>query len=206
MHGTKGLMLAMMVAGVAVAQESHRLSISPIGAVSRYVLGDQITVGLMLGIRIQSREFSSNAIGMSLGVILRPNGFVEFGTEPFIYHNPQPLYQLQPPLASRVMRQTRFGLGLGFFGFDWRTYLADGDVRPYVGAGASLIGWPSADSYAGTISPDLHAGVDVHLSRGVNAFAEAQYLFGSPTLFGSSGAGLSNITTLALGVSFAPRW
>ncbi|MGB2866873.1 MAG: hypothetical protein WBD36_00355 [Bacteroidota bacterium] len=202
----KGLILAVAIGSIAIAQESHRFSISPIAAVSRYVLDDHITIGPMIGVRFQSREFSSNAVGVSLGVILRPNGFVEYGSEPFTYHDPQPLYQLQPPLASRVMRQTRFGLGLGFFGFDWRTYLADGDIRPYVGAGASLIGWPSASSYAGTISPDIHAGVDVHLSRGVNAFAEAQYLFGSPTLFGSSGSSLSNITTLALGISFAPRW
>jgi hypothetical protein len=113
---------------------------------------------------------------------------------------------MQPPVYGGAVRATRFAFGLGFFGFDWRAYLTDGSVRPYLGVGAQLVSWSSSGSLTGTVIPDAKAGVDIHVSSGFNAFVEGQYSYGMPTIFGSRISNLKDLTIFAVGVSFAPRW
>jgi len=200
------VVVLVFFSGVIFAQTPDRFSIAPTGGISHYVLDGEAITGPTVGLRYLSREFSSVRFSVFGGVTLRPNGFSHYEAEPFIYHDQSQPYRLQPPISNGAIRVSRFALGLAFFGFDWRTYLADGSVRPYLALGAQMVSWSYNSSFTGTITPDAKAGIDVHLASGLNGFAEGQYSFGMPTLFGSRFSGLRDLTTFAVGISFAPRW
>ena len=71
----KNLVLCIvLVSGVAFAQNPNRSSLAPILAVSRYVINDEATTGPTLGLRYQSREFSSSRFSVFGGVTLSPSG------------------------------------------------------------------------------------------------------------------------------------
>ncbi len=95
--------------------------------------------------------------------------------------------------------------GAGFFGLDYTFYLADGDVRPYVGVGAMLLGWPYRSGFAGTIAPDVKAGLQANLTSGFSGFVEMKHILGLPIVAGGSPP-LRGFTGLAFGFAFAPRW
>lgn len=195
-----------LFSGIALAQNPNRSSFAPIVGVTHYVLDDQAITGPTMGLRFLSREYSSTRFSVFAGATLRPNGFGYYRTEPFIYSDESQPYRLQPPVYGGAAPASRFAFGLAFVGFDWRTYLADGDVRPYLGIGAQVVSWSSSGSWTGAVLPAANAGLDVHLTSGFSAFAETQYAFGMPTLFGSRVSSLKNIFSFGLGVNFAPRW
>ena len=196
----------LLCTALAHAQNPLRPSFAPIAGISHYVLDDQAITGPTMGIRYLTREVSSTRFSLFAGVTLRPSGIEYFRTEPFIFTDNSQRFQLQPPVYGSAVRATRFAFGLGFFGFDWRAYLADGSVRPYLGVGAELVSWSSNGSFTGTVIPDAKAGLDVHVSSGFNAFVEAQYSYGMPTMFGSRISDLKDLAMFAVGVNFAPRW
>ena len=191
---------------IAVAQNPNRPSFAPIVGITHYVLDDQGVTGPTMGLRYLTREFSSIRFSVFAGTTFRPNGFGYYGTEPFIYSDQSQPYRLQPPVSNGAMPSSRFAFGLAFVGFDWRTYFADGGVRPYLGVGAQVVSWSSNSTWTGTIMPTANAGLDVHLASGFSAFAEGQYAFGMPTLFGSRFSSLNNLFSFGLGVSFVPQW
>ncbi len=200
------LMCLVLFSGVALSQTSQRASFAPLVGVTHYLLDGQSTTGPTIGLQYFTREFASTRFSFFGGVTLKPSGYEYYRTDPFIYSDPSQPYRFQPPMYNGAMRMQRLSLGLTFFGFDWRAYLADGSVRPYLGVGAELVGWSYASTYTGAILPEAKAGLDVHLTSGVNAFAEGQYAFGMPTLFGSRTSSLSELFSFGVGVSFAPRW
>lgn len=200
------LMCLLFFSGVAVAQYPARASFAPLMGLSHYTLDDQAITGPTIGLQYLTREFSLIRFGLFAGVTLRPDGLAYYRTEPFISYDQSQPYRFQPPVYDGAVRTSRFAFALAFFGFDWRTYLADGGVRPYLGVGAQMVGWSYNNTFTGTIAPDAKVGLDVHLSSGLNAFAEGQYSFGMPTLFGSRFSSLRDLTTFAVGVTFAPRW
>jgi hypothetical protein len=195
------------MSGIAIGQESNRSSFAPIVAVSRYTLDDQPVTGPTVGLRYQSREFASSRLGLYAGATFRPNGSGYYQSEPFLMYNTNPYqpYRMQPPIYGGAGRTTRYEVGLAFFGFDWRVYLAEGDVRPYVGLGAQLISWTVNQTFSGTVTPDLKTGLDIRLTSGFNGFIETQYSTGMPTMFGSQFSTLKNVFMVAIGVSFAPK-
>jgi hypothetical protein len=196
----------LLVSGIAFGQNPNRPSVAPIVGISHYVLDNQAITGPTVGLRFLTREFSSSRFSVFGGATLRPNGFGYYRTAPFIYSaEPQP-YRFQPPVYDGAVPSSRFALGLAFAGFDWRTYLADGSVRPYVGVGAQLVSWSSSSTWTGTIMPTANAGLDVHLTSGFSAFVESQYAFGMPTLFGSRISSLDNLFSFGLGVNFVHQW
>jgi hypothetical protein len=200
------VMFLLLFSGMAFGQDPNRPSFAPIVGISHYVLDDQAITGPTMGLRFLTREFSSSRFSLFAGATLRPNGFGYYRTAPFIYSaEPQP-YRLQPPVYDGAVPASRFAFGLAFVGFDWRTYLADGSVRPYVGVGAQVVSWSSNSTWTGTIMPTANAGLDVHLTSGFSAFAESQYAFGMPTLFGSRFSSLNNLFSFGLGVNFVPQW
>lgn len=203
----KNLVLSIvLVSGVAFAQNPNRSSLAPILAVSRYVINDEATTGPTLGLRYQSREFSSSRFSVFGGVTLSPNGVSYYESAPFLYYDHSQPYRLQPPIYGGAHRYSQFAFGLAFFGFDWRVYLADGSVRPYVGVGAQMVSWSYTNTFTGTLTPDAKAGCDIRLTSGFTGFVEAQYSFGMPTLYGSRASSLRDITMFAIGVSFAPQF
>ncbi|HEY6950821.1 MAG TPA: hypothetical protein VI758_00355 [Bacteroidota bacterium] len=191
---------------VALAQNPNRSSIAPLAGVTHYVLDGEAVTGPTIGLRYLSSELSSSRLSLFGGVTVRPDGFAYYRTEPFLVYDQTRPYQLQPPISNGAMRESRFAFGLSFFGFDWRTYLADGSVRPYLGLGAQLVSWSSSSRLTGTITPDAMAGLEIHLSSGFDGFAEGRYSYGMPALFGSKFSRLRDVTMFAVGVSFAPRW
>ncbi len=195
-----------LFSNIAVAQNPNRPSFAPIVGITHYVLDDQAITGPTMGLRYLTREFSSSKFSVFAGAALRPNGFGYYGAEPFIYSDPSQQYRLQPPVYGGVEPPSRFAFGLAFVGFDWRTYLADGSVRPYLGVGAQVVSWSSNSTWTGTIMPAANAGLDVHLTSGFSAFAEAQYAFGMPTLFGSRFSSLNDFFSFGVGVNFVPHW
>jgi len=200
------VLILLLVSSTAFAQDPNRSSFAPIIAVTHYVLDDQAFTGPTMGLRYLSREFSSSRFSLFAGATLRADGSGYYRAEPFIYSDDSQPYRLQPPVYSSAMPAYRFAFGLAFMGFDWRTYLANGDVRPYVGVGAQVVSWSASNTWTGTILPTVDAGLDVHLTSGFSAFAESEYAFGMPTLFGSRISTLKNLFSFGIGVDFAPRW
>jgi hypothetical protein len=200
------LMCLIVCSGIALGQNPKGSSFAPLLGITHYVLDGQSTTGPTFGLQYFTREFSSSQFSLFGGVTLRPNGYDYYRSDPFIYNEPSQPYRMTPPIYNGATRVSRFSLSLTFFGFDWRTYLADGGVRPYLGVGAQFVGWSYSGTYTGTILPEAKAGIDVHLTSGFNAFAEGQYSFGMPTLFGSRFSSLKELFSFGLGISFAPRW
>ena len=191
---------------VALGQTANRPFVTPVVALSHYVLDGEPVTGPAFGLRIESREFGPSRIGVEFGAILRPSGTLLYQSDPFIYTQGSKLYQMQPPISSGAFRTTSYGIGLGYLGFDFRTYLVDGDFRPYVGIGAHLVGWSESTTYTGTIAPEVMTGFDLRVRDQLSAFVELDYLFGMPTLFGQRSSALTNIAAFAVGLSFTPRW
>jgi len=198
--------LLLCFSATVFAQNPNRALFAPIAGVTHYVLDDQAITGPTMGLRYLTREFSSSRISLFAGATLRPDGFGYYRTEPFIYSDPSQQYRLQPPVYDGAVPASHFAFGLAFLGFDWRTYLANGSVRPYLGVGAQLVSWSASSTWTGTIMPVADAGLDVHVSSGLSAFAESQYAYGMPTLFGSRYSSLKDLFSFGLGVNFAPRW
>lgn len=198
--------LLFLISGIMYAQNPNRSYFAPIVGVTHYELdGDAIT-GPVMGLRYLTPEFSSSRFSLFGGATLKREGFGYYRTEPFIYSDFAQPYSLQPPMYDGAIPASRFAFGLAFVGFDWRKYFADGDVRPYLGVGAQVASWSSAGTWTGTIMPTADGGLDVRLSSGFSAFAESQYAFGMPTLFGSKISTLKNLFAFGLGVNFVPRW
>ncbi len=202
----QSLILFVLCSGIALGQSSDRSSFSPIVGISHYVLDGNAITGPTMGLRYSFGEFSSNQISVFGGATLRRIGAGYYQTVPFIYSGESQPYSVQPPISDNAFPASRLAFGLAFAGFDWRRYLADGDVRPYLGVGAQLVSWSVSGTWTGAILPTADAGLDVRLSSGFSAFAEGQYAFGMPTVFGSRLSTLQNIFSFGVGVSFVPQW
>jgi hypothetical protein len=200
------LILLLLCSGAALAQSPSRYSLSPIVGISHYALDGTGFTGPIMGVRYSFREFSSNQISIFGGATLRRLGAGYYQTEPFIYSGESQPYHLQPPMSANASPSSRLAFGLAFAGFDWRRYLADGDVRPYLGVGVQVVSWSLSGTWTGAFLPTADAGLDVRLSSGLSAFAEGQYAFGMPTMFGSKLSSLQNIFSFGVGVSFIPQW
>ncbi len=198
--------LIFLISGIAYAQNPNRSFFAPIVAVTHYELDGEGITGPTVGLRFVTREFSSTRISLYGGATLKREGFGFYRVEPFISSSEFQPYRLQPPVYDAAIPASRFAFGLAFAGFDWRKYFSDGDVRPYLGVGAQVVSWSSTGTWTGTIMPTADAGLDVHLSSGLSAFAEGQYAFGMPTLFGSRFSTLKNLFSFGLGVNFVPTW
>jgi hypothetical protein len=106
---------------------------------------------------------------------------------------------------DNYFRSPNFSIGLAFLGSDVTFFLLEGQVRPYVGFGGSLAFWSSTNRFSGTIAPDAKAGLDVRVNSSLSGFAEIHRMFGVPNLFGWNTPKFDGFTSVALGVSFAPR-
>ncbi len=200
------LILFFFCSGIAVSQTPDRSSFAPIIGIGRYVLDGNATTGLTVGLQYSFNEFADNQLSIFGGATLRRIGVGYYETEPFLYSGEAQPYSLRPPMSGNALPASRFAFGLAFAGLDVRRYLADGDVRPYLGVGVQVVSWSISGTWTGALVPTADAGLDVKLSSGFSAFAEGQYAFGMPTVFGSRFSRLENIFSFGVGVSFAPEW
>lgn len=100
----------------------------------------------------------------------------------------------------------RLSFGLGLIGADVTYYFARGDVRPYIGAGAMVLGWGNQGTYSATVAPAAKAGLQISMSAGLDGFMEVRHAVGVPSLIGPPTEKFNGFTAAAFGVSFFPRF
>lgn len=100
----------------------------------------------------------------------------------------------------------RLSFGLMLLGADVTYYFARGDVRPYVGAGAMVLGWGNQGTYSATIAPAAKGGVQISMSAGLDGFVEVRHAVGVPSLIGPATEKFNGFTAASFGISFFPRF
>ena len=178
-----------------------RSAFSPIVAFSRYGLDGQFRNGLTLGLEYIPNRRSNPNFEFSGGVVLGGSGHVQ----QFSVYEALPALQRNDSFGfgNRYNAAPRFGLGMAFLGIGAVYYLADGDVRPYIGIGANAYAWRN---YAGTVTPDVKGGLDVNIASGFSGFAEVRHSIGMPNFFTSRYSTFNGLTSFAFGIAFAPRF
>ncbi|MBI3004281.1 MAG: hypothetical protein HYY49_02560 [Ignavibacteriales bacterium] len=178
-----------------------RSAFAPIAAFSRYGLDGQFRNGLMLGLEYVPNRRTNPNFEFSGGIVLGTSG----SAQRYVVSNGFPVVQGDNAFTfgDRYYAVPRFGLGLAFFGVGAVYYLADGDVRPYVGIGANAYMWRN---YAGTVTPDVKGGLDVNIASGFSGFAEVRHSIGMPSFFTSQYSTFDGLTSFAFGIAFAPRF
>jgi hypothetical protein len=84
-------------------------------------------------------------------------------------------------------------------------YLAEGDVRPYVGVGASFAFWSHLRRFSGALTPSAKGGVDIRIGGLFSGFAELRRTVGVATFVGPKTSKFNGLTAAAIGISFVPR-
>jgi hypothetical protein len=177
-------------------------------AIGSFQLGDEDRFGPMLILQYSPSRRSMPAIDLFAGVLVQTGSSGIINQDEFI-----PVASLFAPYRSpysdyrndNLYRMPNYSLGLGFLGADVTFYLAEGDVRPYVGLGGALAFWSYSSRLSGTLAPDAKAGLSVQVSSGFSGFAEVRRMFDVPNLAGLEVPRFGGVTSAAIGVSFAPR-
>jgi len=102
-------------------------------------------------------------------------------------------------------QRPRFSIGLAFLGADMTYYLAEGQVRPYVGVGASFAFWSYLNRFSGALAPSAKGGLDVRISNSFSGFAELRRMLGVANFVGPNTPKFDGLTAVAIGISFVPR-
>ena len=191
--------------------QTDRRSGSSFGSMIAYgsfQLGDEDRFGPMLILQYSPSRRSIPAIDFFAGVLIQTGSSGITDREDYIpvasmfapYYSPYSDYR-----NDNLYRSPHYSLGLGFLGADVTFYLAEGEVRPYVGLGGALAFWTHSRQMSGTFAPDAKAGLSVEVSSGFSGFAEVRRMFDVPNLAGLDAPRFGGVTSAAIGVSFAPR-
>jgi hypothetical protein len=186
-----------------VSHTIHRSSFfSPSMSYSGYTIGGERFFGAALTLQYSIFQSRSESIDLLGGVMFRFKNV----TDPVNLDDYTPLGIRNNNRQSSLSRLRGIQFGLGLIGMDYTIYLAEGDVRPYVGIGGMLLAFPYQGSVGGTFAPDVKAGLLVNLSSGFSGFAEVKHILGLPITIGSQYGQFKNLTGLAFGLAFAPRF
>lgn len=98
-----------------------------------------------------------------------------------------------------------FSIGMAFLGGEMTYYLAQGDVRPYVGVGATFAFWSYLSRFSGALAPSAKGGLDVRISNSFSGFAELRRMFGVANFVGPNMPKFDGLTAAAIGISFVPQ-
>lgn len=177
-------------------------------AYGSFQLGDEDRFGPMLMLQYSPSRRSMPAIDFFAGVLIQTSSSGIINQEEYIpvasmfapYYSPYSDYR-----NDNLYRMPNYSLGLGFLGADVTFYLAEGDVRPYVGLGGALAFWSHSSRLSGTFAPDAKAGLSVQVSSGFSGFAEVRRMFDVPNLAGLEAPRFGGVTSAAIGITFAPR-
>ena len=178
-----------------------RSAFAPIVAFSRYGLDGEFRSGMTLGLGyVPNRRLNPN-LELSGGIILGSTG----PAQEYVVSDAFPTMQRNNRFSfpNGYYAVPRVGLGMAFLGIGAVYYLADGDVRPYVGIGTNAYMWRN---YAGTVTPDVKGGLDVNIASGFSGFAEVRHSIGMPNFFTSRYSTFNGLTSFAFGLAFAPRF
>ena len=178
-----------------------RSAIAPIFSFGRYGIDGDFRTGVMLGLGYSPNRRSNPSLEIRGGAVLGSTGAVQ----QYVVSDAFPTLQRNDhfTFGNGYYAVPRFGLGLAFLGVGAVYYLADGDIRPYVGFGANAYVWRN---YAGTITPDVKGGLDVSIASGFAGFAEVRHSIGMPNFFTSQYSTFNGLTSFAFGFAFAPRF
>jgi hypothetical protein len=104
--------------------------------------------------------------------------------------------------------RTATSIGVGSVGAEYRYDLLRGEIQPYVGIGARVLGGVYGSQWGMAFAPQALAGLNLQISHLFSGFAEVQHV---PAVGLSLGGfdSFRGITTIAFGFSFAPqlaRW
>jgi len=196
---------------VAVRSQGNQRSEARFGSMVAYgsfQLGDEDRFGPMLIVQYSPRQRSMPAFDFFAGVLVQTGSSGIINQDEYI-----PVASMFAPYYSpysdcrndNLYRMPHFSVGLAFLGADVTFYLAEGDVRPYVGIGGSLAFWSYSRQLNGTFAPDAKAGLSVQVSSGFSGFAEVRRIFEVPNIVGIHAPKFGGLTSAAIGVSFAPR-
>jgi len=186
-------------------------SIQSMIAYGSFALGDEERFGPMMLVQYSFNRTARPQFDVFAGVLFRTGSsgpIDEREYVPLASHFAYP-YHSYPSYGDYYTdpyyRRPLVSIGATFFGADVSLYLAEGDIRPYVGFGASFVFWSHLSSVSGTIAPNLKAGLDVRVADTFSAFGEVRRMFGVPTFIGPTTPKFDGLTAAAIGVSFAPR-
>lgn len=179
-------------------------TLSPVVSYSGYSLAGARRYGPLLSIQASLFRSTNESLDLLGGLMFRysdtsspvnPDEYTPLGVRPSTY----------PESPGSFLRG--FRLGLLFSGLEYTWYFSDSDFRPYVGAGAMILGWPYQNALAGTIAPVLKGGILARLSTGVSGFVELKRTTGTPLVLGGFSPPLHHLTGFSFGMAFAPpRW
>ncbi len=180
----------------------------PAVAYGSFSLGDEERYGPIISLQYTPNRHTFPALEFFVGALIQTGTSGAVDTRNLVpvqsyfapYYSPFSDYR-----NDYSYRSPNFSIGLAFLGSDVTFFFLDGQVRPYVGFGASLAGWSLANRYSGTIAPDAKAGLDVRVNSLLSGFVEVHRMFGVPNLFGWDSPKFGGLTSAAIGVSFAPR-
>ncbi len=96
-------------------------------------------------------------------------------------------------------------VGMGYVGAQYRYYFLQGDIQPYVGAGAQFLGWRVDSRWGAALAPNAVAGLTAHISDIFSGFAEIQHTIGVGNLLAYSSS-FGGITSVSIGFAFAPSF
>lgn len=179
-------------------------TLSPLLSYSSYSLSGAQRSGPLLSIQSSLFRNTTESLDLLAGLMFRfrdtsspvnPGEYAPLGLRP----------ATSPGSSESFLRG--FRLGLLFGGLEYTWYLSDADFRPYVGAGAMILGWPYQKAFAGTIAPTVKGGVLARFADSVSGFVELKRIIGTPLVLGGSSPPLHHLTGFSFGIAFAPpRW
>jgi hypothetical protein len=202
--------MVLYLPAIAQTQGAHRSEnrFSSMIALGSFQLGDDDRFGPMMILQYSPSVRLQPAVDFFAGVLVQTGSSGVINEEEYI-----PVASMFAPAYSpysnyrndNLYRMPNYSIGLCFIGADVTFYLADGDVRPYVGVGGTLAFWTYSRSLSGTLAPDAKAGISVQFSSGFSGFTEVRRMFDVPNLAGLDVPRFGGVTSAAIGVSFAPR-
>ena len=177
-------------------------------AYGSFALGGEDRFGPMMVMQYTVNRNARPALDLFGGVLFRAgtSGPVDQREYiPLASHFAYPYSSFEDYYTDPYYQRPLVSIGLAFLGADVAFYLTEGEVRPYVGFGASFAFWSYSSRFSGTIAPNAKAGLDVRISNSFSAFAEARRMFGVPNLVGPNSPRFDGLTAGAIGISFMPQ-
>jgi len=177
-------------------------------AYGSFALGDEERFGPMMLLQYSMNRRSMPTIDIVGGVLFRAGASGPVDQREYIplaSHFAYPYSSFGDYYTDPYYQRPLVSFGLAFLGVDFAFYLTEGEVRPYLGVGASFAFWSYSSRFSGTIAPNAKAGLDARISNSFSAFAEVRRMFGVPNLVGPSTPKFDGLTAAAIGVAFAPQ-
>lgn len=185
-----------------------RSSFTSMVAYGSFALGDEDRFGPMIILQYTPNRYWRPTLDFVGGVLIRTgkSGYTD-------ERNYIPLASQFAPAYSSFSdyyndgyyQRPHFSIGLAFLGADMTYYLAEGNVRPYVGVGASFAFWSYLSRFSGALAPSAKGGLDIRISSSFSGFAELRRMFGVANFVGPNAPKFDGLTAAAIGISFEPQ-